>query len=76
MFVEMLEAKGIHPRTYLCFGDSLSDYGMLAELVRLQRNVALIFVADSALLDGEDTRLVTFVRPFFDKGTLRYLQEH
>jgi hydroxymethylpyrimidine pyrophosphatase-like HAD family hydrolase len=76
MFVEMLEARGIHPRTYLCFGDSLSDYDMLAELVRLQRDVELIFVADSALLDGEDTRLVTFVRPFFDKGTLRYLQQH
>ncbi|HEY7983996.1 MAG TPA: hypothetical protein VID73_07510, partial [Ktedonobacterales bacterium] len=43
-FAAMLEARGIHPARYVCFGDSLSDYDMLAALLTRGDRAELIFV--------------------------------
>jgi phosphoserine phosphatase len=75
-FVALLDARGIRPERYACFGDSASDYAMLIELLRQGLRAEMIFVGERRLLAGMDTRLVTFMEQLCDKGTLSYLQVH
>jgi hypothetical protein len=73
-FAAMLEARGIRPVRYVCFGDSLSDYDMLEALTARGDRAELIFVGEPDQLRERDTRAVTFVRPLYDQGTLNYLR--
>lgn len=75
-FVELLDAAGIHPKRYVCFGDSISDYDMLDELLRLGKQVRFVFVGERDLLSGKNLRYVSFPHDPFDQGTLNYLQSH
>ena len=58
----MRAARGarIHPRRFVCFGDSASDYAMVAELLRLGKQAELVFVGERHLLADVKTRHVTF----------------
>lgn len=73
-YVHWLEAKGHDPKHYFAFGDSRSDYAMLIELRRLEKNVTFVFVGNPQVLDGKDTQDVVFPNDPFDSGTLLFLR--
>jgi hydroxymethylpyrimidine pyrophosphatase-like HAD family hydrolase len=75
-FAALLEERGIYPQRYVCFGDSLSDYDMLAALTTRGDRAELVFVGEPDQLRGCDTSAVTFVRPLYAPGTLEYLHTH
>jgi len=75
-YVTLLAARGIFPARFVCFGDSASDYAMLAELLRLGKPAELVFVGERHLLAGNDTAHVTFTAERCDRGTLSYLRAH
>lgn len=73
-YVNWLQFKGHDPKHYFAFGDSRSDYAMLVELRRLEKNVTFIFVGNPQVLNGKDTQNVVFPAAPFDSGTLLFLQ--
>lgn len=75
-FLQALATRRINPVRYVCFGDSASDYDMLAELQRRYQLVTLVFVGEPSYLSGKDTHHVNFTHQLFDKGTLEYLVSH
>jgi hypothetical protein len=75
-FATMLEARGIRPARYVCFGDSRSDYDMLEALLARGDRAELVFVGEPEQLRERDVRAVTFMRPLYAPGTLAYLRAH
>jgi hydroxymethylpyrimidine pyrophosphatase-like HAD family hydrolase len=75
-FAEKLEARGIRPARYVCFGDSRSDYDMLEALLARGDRAELVFVGEPDQLAGRDMRFVTFIEPLYAPGTLAYLRAH
>jgi len=73
-FVMLLQEKDIEPEGFICFGDSVSDYDMHEELVRLGKNSKFVFVGDKARLIEKDLKDVVFTNNCTDKGTLEYLK--
>jgi hypothetical protein len=75
-FVELLRERGIGPRRFLVFGDSISDYDMAKELHRLGLLVEFVFVGGRELLDAKNTEafLVTFTQGDCDEATIEYLK--
>jgi hydroxymethylpyrimidine pyrophosphatase-like HAD family hydrolase len=73
-FTDLLAARGLDPRRFVCFGDSPSDHDMLIELLRLGKVAEFVFVGGEAYLTGKDLRFVTFTRQLCDHGTLAHLR--
>lgn len=76
-FIELLNEKGVSPERYIGFGDSVSDYEMFEELIRLGKKSQFVFVGGREHLIGKkDLALVEFTKELVDKGTLQYLKSH
>ncbi|MBI2612911.1 HAD-IIB family hydrolase [Candidatus Kaiserbacteria bacterium] len=74
-FLTFLEQKNIHPRRFLAFGDSQSDYEMYRGLRDAGARAHLVFVGDRELLREDLREEVIFSRERVDKGTLEFLVE-
>lgn len=74
-FVELLQVRGIKPREYLTFGDSVSDYHMYEELKRLCKQAQFIFVGGRGILMKEQEEGVIYTTQLVDRGTLEFLQD-
>ncbi len=73
-FVEIFKDRGIKPKKYIGFGDSISDYEMYEELKRIGKNVQFVFVGGREHLPRNNVDGVIFTKQHVDRGTLEYLQ--
>lgn len=74
VFNRLLEARGIIPDEYICFGDSASDVEMLTALYKQRKKALLIYVGNRKDIANIANDSIVFTDQSADAGTLYYLQ--
>ncbi len=71
-----LKEKGLSPKKYVAFGDSVSDISMAEELHKANLSFEFVFVGDRKLIAGKRLPFpTTLTDKLFDEGTAEYLEK-